>query len=83
MITDRNTTTYRGFVITDRGNVLVQLPADNEWGFSLHSDDQEWPGGLGIADEWGGVDASDPRITDDEREELFWLLDEPDNSDDD
>lgn len=62
------------YVVTDAGGVLVQLPADNRWGFVLADDDQSWPGGFGVAQTWEAVSHDDPRITDDDRDRLGWLL---------
>lgn len=63
---------YCGFVRTDDGRFLVQLPADNGWGFSLHDDGQEWPGGFGAAGEWVAV--STDAVPDDEQDRLGWIL---------
>ncbi len=60
----------------ERAIVLVQIPASNQWGFELADDDQTWPGGFGIASEWEALEDDDPRITDEDRERLGWLLDE-------
>lgn len=65
-----------GYVVTEDGTVLVQLPADNAHGFELCDDDQSWPGGLGVAASWELVADDDPRVTDDDRERLGWLLDD-------
>ena len=35
----------------------MQAPDDNEWGFTLYSDDQSWPGGFGLG-EWTLVPAN-------------------------
>jgi len=67
---------HRGYVLTDRGTILVQLPDDTAPGYSLYDDDQSWPGGLGVAREWTALAADDPRITDADRERLGWLLEE-------
>jgi len=64
-----------GYVITSNGTVLVQIPADNQWGFVLESDDQTWPGGFGIG-EWEAIADTDHRIIDADRERLQWILDE-------
>ena len=64
-----------GYVITEAGSVLVQVPADNRWGFCLCDDDQSWPGGFGVASNWEAVADDDPRITTADRERLQWLLD--------
>jgi hypothetical protein len=67
-------TVKAGYVQTDLGQILAQLPANNRWGFVLADDDQTWPGGLGAAKEWEVLDDTDPRITDADRERLSWLL---------
>ena len=64
-----------GYVITSNGTVLAQIPADNQWGFAISSDDQTWPGGFGV-DDWELLASNDPRITDADRERLQWILDE-------
>lgn len=70
------TTVRPGYVVTDDGEILVQLPTDNQWGFVLADDDQMWPGGFGVAAAWELLSDSDPRITDDVRDRLGWLLEE-------
>lgn len=67
------TAIYRGYVRTNRGTYLVQLPDDSTFGFSLLSDDQSWPGGFGIAIAWEAVSADD--VPADVRERLGFLLD--------
>jgi hypothetical protein len=64
-----------GYVLTGRGNLYVQIPSDNQYGFSIYDDDQTWPGGFGIG-EWTLLASDDPRITDADRERLQWILDE-------
>ena len=65
-----------GFVVTPDGDVFVQIPAENRWGFSLCSDEQSWEGGIGAAHSWELVDRDDPRVSDTSREELGWLLED-------
>jgi hypothetical protein len=74
--TNREQPIKAGYVQTDLGQILAQLPADNQWGFVLADDDQTWPGGLGAATEWELLANDDPRITDADRERLSWLLEE-------
>lgn len=62
------------YVVTDQGGILVQLPDDNQWGFVLCDEDQSWPGGFGIASSWERIADDDPRITDQDREDLEWLF---------
>lgn len=66
---------HTGYVVTDTGSILVQHPDENQWGFSLCDDEQSWPGGIGVAGEWTAIAPDDPRITDDDRERLQWMLD--------
>lgn len=64
-----------GYVILENGTILVQIPADNQWGFSLADEDQAWAGGIGLG-VWRLLADDDPRITDDIRDALQWILDE-------
>lgn len=68
------TTTYCGYVICENGLILVQTPDDNQWGFTIHSDDQSWPGGFSIGS-WTAIRDDDPRISDLDRESLGWIID--------
>lgn len=68
-----NENSIAGYVRTQYGDYLVQLPANNVWGFTLHSDDQSWPGGFGFT-EWELVSVHDVPETD--RERLDWLFSE-------
>lgn len=65
-----------GYVITEDDIILLQLPADNQWGFVLADDDQSWPGGFGIASRWEAIDDDDPRISTGDRDYLQCWLDE-------
>lgn len=65
----------KGYVIDRKGNVFVQIPEDNQWGFSIASDDQTWPGGIGIGD-WSLIPENDRKVTPQVRESLQWILDE-------
>lgn len=61
------------YVTDGRGNYLVQLLADNEFGFVLADDDQTWPGGFGSGmSQWHACDAAEVPAEDQER--LGWLL---------
>lgn len=62
------------YVITNDDQILVQIVDDNRWGFSLTSDDQTWPGGIGVASSWEIISPNDPRITEQDHEDLDWLL---------
>lgn len=74
------TTIEAGYVVTQDGTVYVQLPADNQWGFVIADDDQTWEGGFGLNGSWELAAENDPRITDEDRERLSWLLDQADAS---
>jgi hypothetical protein len=61
--------------VTDGERFLVQIPAENEFGFSLADDDQTWPGGLGSGmTSWQCVDPDEVPQAD--RERLEWLLEQ-------
>lgn len=64
------------FVRTTDGRYLVQVPADNQWGFSLCDDDQSWPGGHGVASEWEAV--TPDQVPAEEQKRLGWLLESND-----
>ena len=64
----------KSFVVTDRGDVLVQVPAANPWGFSLCDDELSWPGGFGIARTWEVIDEFDPRISNEAHQRLDFLF---------
>ena len=69
---------YRGFVISE-GEYLVQVPDDSQWGFSLCSDDQSWPGGFGAAKNgrtWKPVRRED--VPPEVEEAMGWILDAAD-----
>ena len=52
------------YVETDTGEILVQLPADNQWGFLLADDDQTWDGGFGCgATSWKPLPEDAPQLT--------------------
>ena len=71
------TTATLGYVITDTGEILVQVPDDSsKWGFFLSDEDESWDGGFGAASSWELIDESDPRITDEVKDRLGWILDE-------
>ena len=65
-----------GYVITEDGTVLVQVPDGNRWGFYLADDDGTFDGGFGVASSWDLVSDDDPRISDADRDRLGWILDE-------
>jgi hypothetical protein len=63
---------HRGYVRTESGKILVQVPDGSPWGFSLLSDDQSWPGGVGIARSWKPI--SKKSVSAKKRAELGWIL---------
>ena len=65
---------HTGYVVTENSTILVQIPDESRWGFSLADDDQTWPGGFGIAAEWEPIDDDDQRVTDEIRERIGWIL---------
>jgi hypothetical protein len=66
-----------GFVLGSDGDIYAQIPADNQWGFSICDDDQAWPGGFNSGlESWTLLANDDPRITEDDRERIGWMLDE-------
>lgn len=67
---------YVGYVLTESGRILVQIPADDAPDFVLADDEQTWPGGHGIASRWEPLASNDPRITAEDRERLGWILTE-------
>lgn len=70
-------TIQAGYVITEDGTILVQVPnPDSRWGFYLADEDQSWDGGFGIASSWDLIPDDDPRVTDEIRDRLGWILDE-------
>lgn len=64
---------HTGYVITDAGTILVQVPSDCEWGFAIADDDRTWPGGVGVGP-WTAIPEDDPRITYADRQRLKWIL---------
>jgi hypothetical protein len=66
-----------GFVLGSDGKIYAQVPAPNEHGFEICDDDQSWPGGLGSGlENWSLLANDDPRISEDDRERVGWILDE-------
>jgi len=63
----------KGYVVAAAGKVLVQLPANNEWGFCLVTADESFPGGIEVF-VWECVTLDDPRVTAKDEERLGWLL---------
>lgn len=75
-------TISRCWVIGSDGNVYVQEPEDNQWGFSLADGESTWAGGLipGLSS-WETVEEDDVRITQEHRDAMEWLFDEPPSPD--
>ena len=69
----REAEVFAGFVVSESGAYFVQLPQDNEFGFSLFDADQSWPGGIGAARTWTAV-ARESVPAEAERA-LGWILD--------
>jgi len=67
---------HTGYVLTESGSILLQLPDENQWGFTLCDDDSSWPGGFGIASDWEPLEDDDPRITAMVHEALDFFLDD-------
>ena len=66
-----------GFVLGSNGKIYAQVPAGNQWGFDICDDDQAWAGGVGSGlSSWTLLSNDDPRITEDDRERVGWILDE-------
>lgn len=63
---------YTGYVRDSSGNVFVQKQADNQFGFALFDDDQEFGGGVAIG-RWTAIDESE--VSDADQDRLGWLLD--------
>jgi hypothetical protein len=77
------TTVKAGFVLGSDGDIYAQIPADNQWGFSICDDDQAWAGGVGSGlESWTLLPNEDSRITEDDRERIGWMLDEVDQESD-
>lgn len=66
-----------GFVKTENGQIFVQIPDDNEWGFSICDDDQTWAGGFGCGSKtFTLLSDADPEITEEDHKRLDWILEE-------
>ena len=71
------TTTKAGYVIGSDEKIYVQVPANNQHGFSICDEDQSWEGGIGSGlQAWTLLANDDPRITQSDRERLGWILDQ-------
>ena len=69
---------YIGYVQADTtGDYFIQLPADNQWGFTLCSDDQAFPGSFGAAPNGTRfIPVAREDVPPEVEEELGWILDE-------
>jgi hypothetical protein len=68
-----------GYVKDTKGRYYVQLPDDNQWGFSICDDNQTWPGGFGLlanhgVSTWHMV--PEDEVPPEEQERLGWILDD-------
>lgn len=65
---------YKGYVRTNTGKVLVQIPdPESHWGFYLADEEQSWDGGLGItASAWEVI--SESEVSEEDKERLGWIL---------
>jgi hypothetical protein len=64
-----------GYVIASTGSVLVIVPARNSHGFLIRDDVRSWPGGVGLTS-WRSINADDPALTQEIREQLEWIIDQ-------
>lgn len=68
---------HTGYVITEDGSILLQIPCESSrWGFYLCDEDESWDGGLGVASDWEALKFDDPRITPEDHERLDWCLED-------
>lgn len=70
---------HAGYVLTDAGEIFLQLPDNNApQGFSIHDDDETWTPGVTPFpfSSWTPLEPTDPRITSADRDRLQWILDE-------
>lgn len=67
-----------GYVVTNLGTIMVQTPADSRWGFELSDGDRSYTDTAtteGVTS-WDAITDDDPRITDEDRERLQWIIDD-------
>lgn len=71
-----NSTSIKSGYVTDGKRWLVQIADDTKFGFSLHNDDQSWPGGFGAFTgcKWKLVPEKD--VPDKVKESLGWILED-------
>ena len=66
---------HEGYVITNRNQILVQVPdTESRYGFYLADDDQTFDGGVGVAESWEAIPENDPRISREVKDRLGWML---------
>lgn len=72
-----NATVKAGYVVGDNGKILLQIPTDGQFGFSLFDEDDSWAGGIGAGlKTWTAIPEDDKRITEEDKKRLGWILDE-------
>lgn len=71
---DEDEEVYKGYVRTNTGEVLVQVPdPESYWGFYLADEEQSWDGGLGIlASAFEAI--SESEASEEDKERLGWIL---------
>jgi hypothetical protein len=71
-----NKTSIKAGYVTNGTKWLVQVPDDTKFGFSLHDENQTWPGGFGAfyGGQWKLVPAEKVRAIIEIR--LGWILDQ-------
>ncbi len=69
-------TSIKSGYVTDGKKWLVQIADDTKFGFSLHDDEQSWPGGIGAfsGGEWKLVPENE--VPEETKEILGWILEE-------
>ena len=66
-----------GYVLCSNGDILAQIPEDNQYGFSLLSDDQSYPGGIGCGSRtWRLLPDDHQAILRSDREKLGWIIEQ-------
>lgn len=65
---------YKGYVRTNKGEILVQIPdPQSRWGFYLADEEQTWDGGFGIlASAFFSI--SEKKVSKKDKERLGWIL---------
>jgi len=68
------------WVIGEDDKVYVMTPEDNPWGFEISDGENTWVGGFELGS-WERIEEDDPRITQEHRDAMEWLFDEPPSPD--